>query len=120
MSGSSVVVAIDVAGQHVDVAALGAQLGADRFSNDVEGHTALADALAPLKPQLVVIEATGRYEAALACTPQAAGFAVAVINPRPARDFAKATGRRAKTDRINAQVRAEFAEVLARRPDAER
>ena len=50
MSGSSVVVGIDVGSQYVDVAVLGAQLGAERFSNDVDGHTALADALAPLKP----------------------------------------------------------------------
>ena len=120
MSGSSVVVGIDVASEHVDVAALGAQLGAERFSNDVDGHTALVDALAPLKPQLVVMEATGGYEAALACAMQAAGLAVAVINPRQARDFAKATGNLAKTDRIDAQVLAEFAELLARRPDADR
>ena len=73
MSGSSVVVGIDVGSQYVDVAVLGAQLGAERFSNDVDGHTALADALAPLKPQLVVMEATGGYEAALACARRAAG-----------------------------------------------
>jgi transposase len=120
MSGSSVVVGIDVASRHVDVAVLGAQVGAERFSNDVDGHTALADALAPLKPQLVVMEATGGYEAALACALQAAGLAVAVINPRQARDFAKATAKLAKTDRIDAQVLAEFAALLARRPDANR
>ena len=45
MSGSSVVVGIDVAKAHVDVAALGAKLGAQRFANDAEGHTALAAAL---------------------------------------------------------------------------
>lgn len=120
MSGSSVVVGIDVASQHVDVVVLGAQLGAERFANDIDGNTALADALAPLKPQLVVMEATGGYEAALACTLQAAGLAVAVINPRQGRDFAKAMGKLAKTDRIDAHVLAEFAELLARRPDAER
>ena len=120
MSGSSVVVGIDVASRQVDVALLGAQVGAERFSNDVDGQTALAGALAPLKPQLVVMEATGGYEAALACALQAAGLPVAVINPRQARDFAKATGELAKTDRIDAQVLAEFAALPARRPDAER
>ena len=120
MSGSSVVVGIDVASQHVDVVVLGAQVGAERFSNDVDGHMVLVDAVAPLKPQLVVMEATGGYEAALACALQAAGLAVAVINPRTARDFAKATGKLAKTDRIDAQVLAEFAALLARRPDANR
>ena len=73
MSGSSVVVGIDVASQHVDVVVLGAQLGAERFSNDVDGHTALAETLAWLQPQLVVMKATGCYEAALACARRAAG-----------------------------------------------
>jgi transposase len=120
MSGSSVVVGIDVASQHVDVAVLGAPLDAERFTNDVDGHTALLAVVAPLKPQLVVMEATGGYEAALACALQAAGLAVAVVNPRQARDFAKATGKLAKTDRIDALGLAEFAALLAQRPDAER
>lgn len=60
------------------------------------------------------------YEAALACTLQAAGLRVAVINPRMARDFARAMQRLAKTDRIDAATLAEFAAVLARRPDCER
>ena len=51
---------------------------------------------------------------------QAAGLDVAVINPRQVRDFAKATGKLAKTDRIDAQGLAEFAALLAQRPDAER
>ena len=59
MSGSSVVVGIDVASQHVDVTVLGAPFRAERFTNDVDGHTALLAAVAPLKPQLVVMEATG-------------------------------------------------------------
>lgn len=120
MSGSSVVLGIDVAKAHLDVAALGAKLGAERFDNDAEGHTALVAALQPLGVALVVMEATGGYEAALACALQAAGLAVAVVNPKHARDFAKSMGRLAKTDRIDARTLAELAGVLARRDDLAR
>ncbi len=122
MSGSSVVVGIDVASTHVDVAAIGAELPAQlmRVSNEAEGHSALAEGLAHLKPQLVLMEATGGYEAALACALQAAGLRVAVVNPRMARDFARAMQRLAKTDRIDAVVLAQLADVLARRTDCER
>ncbi|MEN5267255.1 transposase [Stenotrophomonas sp. TWI587] len=114
---SSVVVGIDVAKAHVDVAVLGAEFGARRFENEAEGHSALAAALVPLSVALVVMEATGGHEAALACALQAAGFAVAVVNPRQARDFARSMGRLAKTDRIDAAMLAEFAAVLVRRDD---
>ena len=115
-------VGIDVASLHVDVAAIGAELPASlaRLSNDADGHSALADGLVRLAPGLVLMEATGGYEAALACALQAAGLRVAVINPRMARDFARAMQRLAKTDRIDAATLAELAGVLARRPDAER
>jgi len=84
-------IGIDVASTHVDVAALGAELPAvlHRVGNDAEGHSALADGLARLHPALVLMEATGGYEAALACALQAAGLRVAVVNPRMARDFAR-------------------------------
>jgi transposase len=117
MSASSVVVGIDVAKAHVDVWVLGAQLEAQRFDNEAEAHSALAAALKPLGVALVVMEATGGYEAALACALQAAGLPVAVVNPRQARDFAKSMGRLAKTDRIDARMLAEFAAVLVRRDD---
>lgn len=117
MSISSVVVGIDIAKAHVDVAVLGAKLDAQRFDNEAEAHSALAAALQPLGVALVVMEATGGYEAALACALQAAGLPVAVVNPRQARDFAKSMGRLAKTDRIDARMLAEFAAVLARRDD---
>ena len=118
MSESTVMIGIDVASDHVDVAALGAPLpaGLARVSNDVQGHTRLADALVELRPGLVLMEATGGYEAELACSLQAAGLRVAVINPRMARDFARAMQRLAKTDRIDALTLAQLAEVLARRP----
>jgi transposase len=115
-----VVVGIDVAKAHVDVVMLGAELGAQRFDNDAEGHSGLAAALQPMGVALVVMEATGGYEAPLACALQAAGLAVAVINPRQARDFAKSMGRLAKTDRIDARMLAELAAVLAPREDLAR
>jgi len=117
MSATSVVVGIDVAKAHVDVAVLGAKFDAQRFDNNAEGHSALATALQPLGVALVAMEATGGYEAALACALQAAGLAVAVVNPRQARDFAKSMGRLAKTDTIDARMLAEFAAVLVRRED---
>lgn len=122
MSGSSVMVGIDVASTHVDVAALGAELPAAlaHVANDTEGHGALAAGLVELAPALVLMEATGGYEAALACALQAAGLRVAVVNPRMARDFARVMQRLAKTDRIDAATLAELAGVLVRRPDAER
>lgn len=122
MSVSSVYVGIDVASAHLDVAVVGAELPAHlaRVTNDGDGHDALAAALSALAPAVVLMEATGGYEAAAACALQAAGLPVAVINPRMARDFARAMQRLAKTDRIDAAVLAEFAEVLMRRPDAAR
>jgi len=120
MSASSVVVGIDVAKAHVDVWVLGAKFDAQRLDNHAEAHSALAAALKPLDVALVVMEATGGYETELACALQAAGLAVAVVNPRQARDFAKSMGRLAKTDAIDARMLAELAAVLARREDLAR
>ncbi|CAP41353.1 putative transposase [Bordetella petrii] len=63
---------------------------------------------------------SGQYQLACACALQAAGFAVVVINPRQARDFAKAMGRLVKTDSVDARVLAELAQVLNLRPDRDR
>jgi transposase len=120
MSVSSVVAGIDVAKAHVDVAVLGGQLHQQRWDNESEGHSALAAALQSLSVALVVMEPTGGYEAELACALQAAGLAVAVVNARQARDFAKSMGRLAKTDAIDARMLAEFAAVLVRREDLAR
>lgn len=66
------------------------------------------------------MEATGGLEAPLVCTLQAAGFEVAVVNPRQARDFARAMGYLAKTDRIAACMLAMLANVLDRHPERQR
>lgn len=120
MSEPSVLIGIDVAKAHLDIAAVGAQLSVARLDNDTEGHSALIAALQPLPVTLVVMEATGGYEVPLVCALQAAGLTVAVVNPRQARDFAKSMGGSAKTDRIDARMLAELAAVLARRRDLAR
>ena len=119
MSATSVV-GIDVAKAYGDVAVLGGKLEAQRFENQAEGHSALAAVLQPLGVAMVVMEATGGYEAALPCALQAAGLPVAVVNPKQARDFAKAMGRLPKTDRIDAAMLAELAAVLVRRDNVAR
>ena len=95
------VVGIDVSKNTLDVA-IGRQGAAAVFGNDDESHQALVAALRRQPISLVVMEATGHYHLACACALQAAGFQVAVINPGQARDFAKAMGRLAKTDRVDA------------------
>jgi transposase len=117
---SLIVVGIDLAKGHVDVAVLGTPFEAQQFKNEAEAHSALAAALKPLDIALVVMEATGGYEVALACALQAVGLPVAVINPRQARNFAKAMGQLAKTDAVDARMLAEMAAVLVRREDLER
>ena len=120
MSAISVVAGIDVAKAHVDVDVVGAQFAPQRFDNDIDGHSAVASMLRSLGVGLVVMEATGGYEAELACSMQAAGLAVVVINPQQPRKFAQAMGHLAKTDRIDARVLAEFGAMLARRNDLQR
>ena len=118
MSDNEVVVGIDVAKASVEVVTVGAASPAGEFGNDPEGHTGLI-AQVP-RGALVVMEATGGYEAPLACALQAAGLAVAVVNPKRARDFAKGVGSGAKTDRIDARMLAEFGQMLRHKPDFQR
>ncbi|ABM56749.1 hypothetical protein Veis_0971 [Verminephrobacter eiseniae EF01-2] len=70
-------------------------------------------------PALVVLEATGGYEFEAACALQAAGLDVAVVNPRQARDFARAMGALAKTDSLDAKMLAAFARGAAPAPRAQ-
>lgn len=120
MNDGQVVVGIDVSKARLDVAVRGATLDLRAVANDSEGHTALGEVLRPYRPRLIVLEASGGYEAAAVCALQSAGLRVAVVNPRQARDFAKSMGRLAKTDRIDAESLAEFANVLVQRADVER
>lgn len=115
----SIVVGIDIAKLSFD-AALGVSAPAQTFSNDDVGYETLITALTGQPVELIVMEATGGLERDLACTLQAAGFAVAVVNPRQARDFARAMGYLAKTDRIDAHALAMLAQVLARHPERDK
>jgi transposase len=76
--------------------------------NDAQGIAKLIDQLRSFKIQLVVIEATGRLHRRLAGELLLAGIPVALVNPQRAREFARSTGRLEKTDRVDAQVLAEF------------
>lgn len=84
--------------------------------NDETGWSQLLDHLGPLEIDRIVLEATGGYESAVAALMHGAELPVVVINPRQARDFAKATGELAKTDRIDAAVLALFAERIRPEP----
>ena len=86
-----------------------------RVDNDDTGVAALAAALLEHKARLVVVEATGRYHRRLAAALLQAGVDVAVVNPRHARDFARAAGRLEKTDRIDAEVLAGFGRAVGPR-----
>ena len=79
-------------------------------ANDDAGIRALVAHCRALAPTLVVLEATGGYEAAVVAALATAGLPVVVANPRQVRDFAKATGQLAKADALDAQVLALFAE----------
>lgn len=115
----AIVVGIDIAKQTFD-AAIGIAGRIETFANDDVGHDGFVSRLAEQPVDLIVMEATGGLERDLACVLQAAGFAVAIVNPRQARDFAKAMGYLAKTDRIDARALAELAQVLARHPERDR
>lgn len=109
-----VFVGIDVSKSRLDVA-IRPGLAPFGEANDPDGIAAVASRLAALAPALIVVEATGGLEMPLVIALAAARLPVAVVNPRQVRDFARATGRLAKTDRIDAEVLAHFAEAI--RPD---
>ena len=106
-----VYVGIDVAKNSFEVAVT-SESQTLNLSNDEAGHGELCQLLVPLAPRLVLLEATGGYERDLALALAAAGLRVSVINPRQARDYARCVGKRAKTDRIDAQVLRGFAAML--------
>jgi transposase len=104
-------IGIDVSKANLDIDAYPRAHRA-RFNNDETGRRQLVSALKGLQPKLIVLEATGGLESAIAGELAMAGLAVAVINPRQARDFAKALGVLAKTDQVDALVLARFAEAI--------
>jgi transposase len=104
-------VGIDVAKDRLDVHL---RPGGEVFSvaRDGEGIEALIARLRGVRPTLVVLEATGGFETVVAAALSAAELPLTVVNPRQIRDFARATGRLAKTDAVDAAVIAHFAEAV--------
>jgi len=110
-------VGVDVAKETLEVArSTGGAV--QTFTN--EGHDALLAVLKKHPVALIVLEATGGYERGAALAVQEAGLPLAIVNPRQARDFARALGYLAKTDRIDALALTELARVLHRHPDREK
>ena len=108
-------VGIDVSKERLDVhlRPSGQTFAAAR---DGKGLEQLVSELRQLAPALIVLEATGGFELTVAAALAAAGLPLAVVNPRQIRDFARATGRLAKTDRLDAEAIALFAERIRPEP----
>ncbi len=104
-------VGIDVAKAHVDVYDTITETHR-QFENQPEGVIQCTDYLVTLNPELIVLESTGGYETSLAVALQSARLPVAVVNPRRVRDFGRAVGRLAKTDRIDAMLLANYAATM--------
>ena len=111
------VVGIDVAKEWLDVAVhpSGEQW---RVTQDSEGLAGLVQRLAVLAPALIVLEASGGYEGVAVSLLGDAGLPVAVVNPRPVRDFARSQGILAKTDRLDAGIIARYGQVSGVKPQA--
>lgn len=107
----SYTVGIDVSKATLDLAGV-PNTAARSFANAPEGHAQIVALLRQAPPQLIVLEATGNYEAPLVAALVDAQLPVVVVNPRQVRDFAKALGRLAKTDRIDADVLVRFGQAV--------
>src|SRR5574339_510404 len=105
------VVGIDIAKDWFDVAVLG-ERRTRQFANTKKGIRDLVRWMSQLQPQLIVVEATGGYEEALVLALFHAGLPVAWVSPQRVRQYARAKGRLAKTDRIDAQILAEYGKMI--------
>jgi transposase len=114
-TGTPVFAGIDVSKDRLDVR-LRPSGEAFAVPRDGPGLDRLAAELRAAAPALVVLEATGGFETTVAAALAGAGLPLAVVNPRQIRDFARATGRLAKTDRLDAEVIALFAERVRPEP----
>ena len=115
MLSPQVFVGIDVATAQLDMALrpIGTRW---TVSHDDAGITDLVTRIQGLGPQLIVLEATGGYQRAVVAALAAAALPVVVVNPRQARDVAKATGQVAQTDALDARALAHVAEAIRPRP----
>jgi len=100
-------VGIDVAKDKLDIAVLGQKTTSAAF-NTKKGIAGLVKKMCQLQPKLIVVEATGGYEEALVLSLFEAGMPVALVSPQRVRQYAKARGLLAKTDKLDAQNLAEY------------
>ena len=110
-----VFVGIDIAKDRLDVHLL-PKGEHTAVKNDAEGIASFITLLQEEEPTIIVMEASGGYEVTVAAELGAAGLPVAIVNPRQVRDFARAIGKLAKTDAIDAYVLARFAETIKPEP----
>ncbi|MDP8208722.1 MAG: IS110 family transposase [Candidatus Electryonea clarkiae] len=108
-------VGIDVSKNHLDVCIIPDNQSL-RVLNNCEGHKKLCRKFKKVKPLVIVLEGTGGYENPVALAMVHQDLPVAVVNPRQVRDYAKAMNILAKTDQIDAQVIARFAEAIKPEP----
>jgi transposase len=108
-------IGIDVSKDRLDIAVRPTE---DTWSvaNDASGIPEVVQRLAQLHPKLVVLEATGGLQLPVVAALASAGLPLSMVNPRQVRDFARATGKLAKTDQLDAQVLAHFAEAVRPTP----
>jgi transposase len=111
MKAQPVFVGIDISKDRLDVF-IRPQAASFSEAHTDQGIALLVERLRKVHPEVVLLEATGGYETRIVGALAHARLPVVLINPRQVRDFAKATGRLAKTDRIDAQVLAHFAEAV--------
>lgn len=111
-------IGIDVAKYHLDLYDLHTRQSR-RWENTPQGIQQCVAFCQEAAAELVVMEATGGYESTVAATLQAAGLAVAVVNPKRIRDFSKAVGQIAKTDKLDARIIAQFGATLEPMPRAQ-
>lgn len=114
-NSSAIYVGIDVSKARLDIAVHASSM-AWTESHDGPGLARLVERLKALRPARVVVEASGGWERPVVVELAAAGLLVAVVNPKRVRDFARASGLVAKTDRIDARVLAHFAAALQPAP----
>jgi len=108
-------VGIDVSKDRLDVAMLGEERG-EQVDNTQAGIAKLVQQMQEACPELIVVEATGGYQRAVVEALFWAGLAVAVVNPARVRQFARACGLLAKTDKLDAQVLAVFGQRVQPKP----
>jgi len=111
MNNQNIYAGVDVSKSSLDVAVIPSGKSF-RFANDKQGRLKLVKRFSKLKITHTTVEATGGLERPVAMELASAQFAISVVNPRQVRDYARAIGRLAKTDSIDAEVISRFGEAV--------